>query len=121
MDDELQTISQTELMKDIVGIEQIGVPYGLFNRRIEPGFVLKNGIVLLECEKDENGHYIGGAGMDGMYLRTPRRYEPIRDKDGKITSFRSVGPDSVLNRLKTKEAQAKNGPKPNLKRKDMER
>ncbi len=72
MADELQNVSQQ--MSDVVKVRQIGVPCGLFEKRTEPGFVLENGTVLLESEKDEQGRYIGGAGMDGMYLRTPERY-----------------------------------------------
>ena len=62
--------THVEHMEDVVGIRQTGVPCGLVNRRIEPGYVLANGTVLLESEKDEDGRYIGGAGMEGMYLRT---------------------------------------------------
>ena len=61
--------THVEHMEDVVGIRQTGVPCGLVNRRIEPGYVLANGTVLLESEKDEDGRYIGGAGMEGMYLR----------------------------------------------------
>lgn len=71
----------------MVKIKQLGVPMGLFKRRIDPGYVLENGIVLLETERDEYGRYIGGAGMDGMYLKTNERYEPVRDDDGQIVGF----------------------------------
>lgn len=67
-----------------------GVPCGLISKHVEPGFLLVDGTVLLESEKDENGFYIGGAGMDGMYLKTGTLYEPVRDDDGKITSFRRM-------------------------------
>ena len=67
-----------------------GIPCGLISKHIEPGFLLVDGTVLLESEKDENGFYIGGAGMDGMYLKTGTLYEPVRDDDGKITSFRRM-------------------------------
>lgn len=83
----------TELWKEpaeIVGIAQEGVPYGLAGHITEHGFVLENGTVLLESEKDGNGFYIGGTGMDGMYLRTPERYEPVRDEFGGLTGFRRV-------------------------------
>ena len=88
-------------MADIVGIKRTGVPYGLFNQRIEPGFVLKNGFVLLECEKDEAGRYTGGAVIDGMYLRAARQYEPVRNESGEIQAFRRVDRQSVPGQLKT--------------------
>jgi len=87
MTEKLQTISHRDLMAGIVKIQRAGVPCGLFKKRIEPGFVLENGIVLLETEKDEQGRYIGGAGMDGMYLRTPEQYQPVQDRDGEIIAF----------------------------------
>ena len=67
---DLSTVAHAELMEDVVGVRQTGVPCGLVNQRMEPGFVLANGVVLLESEKDKYGRYTGGAGMDGMYLRT---------------------------------------------------
>lgn len=98
---ELQTVSHRELMEPVVEIAQTGVPCGIpgQRQRLEPGFVLKNGIVLLESEKDGTGRYIGGAGMDGMYLRTRERYEPIQDNEGHILAFRRVQPLSVLEKL----------------------
>ena len=89
------------MMADIVEIQRTGVPYGLFNQRIEPGFVLKNGFVLLECEKDEAGRYTGGAVIDGMYLRAARQYEPVRNESGEIQAFRRVDRQSVPGQLKT--------------------
>lgn len=108
MKDNLQTVSHAELMADVVGIRQSGVPCGLFNRRTEPGFVLDNGTVLLECEKDAQGRYIGGAGMDGMFLRTPERYEPVRGEKGQILAFCRVEPQSVLDKLRTPPRQDHN-------------
>jgi len=108
-------------MADVVGIQQTGVPCGLFNRRIEPGFVLDNGTVLLESERDRAGLYIGGAGMDGMYLRTNERYEPVRDGDGRLLAFRRVDHQSVLNRLKQLETQEKSCKNRNAAGRDMER
>ena len=60
----------------ILSIRQTGVPVGLTATHTEPGFLLSDGTALLECEKDENGFYVGGAGMDGMSLKTGRLYEP---------------------------------------------
>lgn len=75
---------------EIIGIAGRGVSCGLSQKRTEPGFVLDNGTALLESETDENGFYIGGTGMDGMYLRTSERYAPVRDERGKLTGFRRV-------------------------------
>ena len=83
-------ITLGEVPAEIVGINQIGVPMGLINRRTEPGYMLADGIALLESEKDEAGFYVGGAGMDGMFLSTPARYEPVRDEDGVIYAFRRM-------------------------------
>ena len=79
-----------------VAIAQIGVPYGLFQRRVEPGYVLENGIVLLECEKDAFGRYQGGAGMDGMYIKIPEFYVPLRAENGQIRAFQQVAPENYL-------------------------
>lgn len=121
MTDELVTFSMTELMADVVKIQQTGVPCGLSGQRIEPGFVLANGTVLLESEKDENGRYIGGAGMNGMYLRTNERYEPLIDEDGTLLSFRRVDSDSVMNRLLARKIQGKSYRETNKIRRAMTR
>ncbi len=119
MADKLQTVSQQ--MADVVKVRQIGVPCGLFEKRTEPGFVLDNGTVLLESEKDEQGRYIGGAGMDGMYLRTPERYRPVQGKDGKILGFRCEDPRSVLNKLKAAGTRGEAAQEVTNKRREMER
>ncbi len=79
-----------------VGIARVGVPYGLLRRRIEPGYVLTNGTVLLECEKDTLGRYQGGAGMDGMYIKIPEFYIPIFSENGQIKAFQQVAPENYL-------------------------
>ena len=63
------------------------ISYGYLNRCIIPGYLLEDGTVLLDEEIDEQGRYIGGAGMDGMYLRTDNLYTPIYDNNGKIYAF----------------------------------
>ena len=83
-------ITLDDVSAEIVGIRQVGVPMGLINQHTEPGYMLENGTALLESEKDEAGFYIGGAGMDGMFLRTVERYEPVRDEDGAVTAFRRM-------------------------------
>jgi hypothetical protein len=68
------------------------IPMGLpgINRRMVQGFVLTNDVVLLDSERDPQGRYYGGAGMDGMYLRTPHIFTPVRDATGEIRAFREV-------------------------------
>ena len=83
-------ITLDDVSAQIVEIAQVGVPIGYSNRRMDPGYMLANGTALLESEKDEAGFYVGGAGMDGMYLRTPARYEPVRDEDGTVIAFRRM-------------------------------
>lgn len=79
-----------------IGIQQSGVPYGLLYRRMEPGYLLTDGTVLLECERDEQGRYRGGAGMDGMYVQTGRLYTPVYSVDGQINGFREVRQENHL-------------------------
>ena len=83
-------ITLGEVPGEIVGINQVGVTMGLVNKHTEPGFMLADGSAVLESEKDEAGFYIGGAGMDGMFMQTPDRYEPVRDEDGSIYAFRHM-------------------------------
>ena len=90
MDQERYKMTLDDVPPWIARVAQKGVPCGLIDKRIEPGYLLVDGTVLLESERDENGFYIGGAGMDGMYLRTGTLYEPVRDEDGKITEFRRM-------------------------------
>ena len=71
MDDGRYAMTLDEVSAEIIAIRQTGVPCGLIQPRMEAGYLLTDGTALLESEKDENGFYIGGAGMDGMYLRTP--------------------------------------------------
>lgn len=81
-----------------VGVVQKGVPSGWKQERIEPGYILRDGTVLLESERDDSGCYKGGAGMDGMYLRTPEIYRPVYTDDGRLWAFRQVcsAPENYL-------------------------
>ena len=54
--------------------------------------MLADGTVLLESERDANGCYKGGAGMDGMYLQSGRLYVSVCGDDGQIKAFRDVKP-----------------------------
>lgn len=104
MDDGRYAMTLDEVSAEIIAIRQKGVPCGLIQPCMEAGYLLADGTVLLESEKDENGFYIGGAGMDGMYLRTPQRYEPVRDDSGKVTAFRLMS--SYLTRFSGQELEA---------------
>jgi len=77
----------------------------MWEQRMEPGYVLWNGTVLLESERDSSGCYQGGAGMDGMYLRTPELYRPVYTDDGRLWAFRQVQP-APENYLATAEMSA---------------
>lgn len=79
-----------EIQAEIVGIRQSVVPVGLTNRHTEPGYLLSDGMVLLESEKDDAGFYVGGINMNGMYLRTTVRCEPVKNEAGKICAFRRM-------------------------------
>ena len=74
----------------ILGIQQKGALMGTSTNRIESGYLLSNETVLLESKKDENGFYVGGADMNGIYLSSQERYEPVRNEDGAITGFRQM-------------------------------
>ena len=63
--------------------------------------MLDNGLVLLESERDSQGNYKAGAGMDGMFLQTGRIFEPIRYPDGEILAFLERQPE----RTRTKDRE----------------
>lgn len=81
-----------------VAVTQTGVSIGWPNPRMEPGYVLRDGTALLESERDPTGCYIGGAGTDGMYLRTGRIYRPVYSDDGQLRAFCPVraAPENYL-------------------------
>ncbi len=91
-----------------IPIKTTTVPMGLpgVNRRTVDGYVLEDRVVLLESERDEQGRYYGGAGMNGMYLRTPRLFTPVSNESGEIRAFREVLPEPV----KTRSAPWRSGP-----------
>lgn len=76
----------------MIKIISFQIPMGLpvFGQRMVPGYKLANGDVLMESERDENGLYYAGAGMDGMYLRVEGRYELVRDESGAIIGAERV-------------------------------
>ena len=83
-----------------IPVKTTAVPMGLpgMNRRTVDGYVLSDGTVLLESERDGQGRYFGGAGMEGMYLRTPRLFTPVKTASGEIRAFREVLPVPVKTR-----------------------
>jgi hypothetical protein len=83
-----------------IPIKARDIPMGLpgVNRRMVDGFMLSTGYVLLESERDPQGRYYGGAGMDGMYLKTDHLFMPVRNSSGEIRAFREVLPEPVKTR-----------------------
>ena len=72
-------------------IREREVPCGMGDQRMEPGYILWNGTVLLENERDDSGCY-KAVGMDGMYLHPPEFYRPSYTDDGRLWAFRRVQP-----------------------------
>ena len=70
-------------MSKSIKVASYEVPYGFpeSRSRMIPGYVLADGTVLLESEKDVDGSYKGGAGMDGIYLQTRDRYMPVYENN----------------------------------------
>lgn len=68
---------------DTIGIKTNKVPYGWpeSRRRDVPGYVLNNGLVMLESERDAEGRYKAGVGTGGMYLQTGKLFEPVYSAD----------------------------------------
>lgn len=95
--DEMQPSAFAEVgpREQFAAITDFGVTIGLagVNQRKEPGYVLDNGLVLLDSERDSQGNYKAGAGMDGMFLQTGRIFEPIRYGDGEIIAFLEKQPE----------------------------
>ena len=91
--------------EQFAAITDFSVTIGLsgVNQRKEPGYVLDNGLVLLESERDSQGNYKAGAGMEGMFLQTGRIFEPIRYPDGEILAFLECQPERT--RAKDREAE----------------
>ena len=79
-------------MKKKYTVVSYEVPYGWPSERRQmlPGYVLENGIVLMESEKDEAGNYKGGAGTDGMYMQTFTSYTPVFEGEN-IVAFVECG------------------------------
>ena len=90
------TNTLAEVPATIVEIREVGVPMGFPQKQIKEGFQLCDGSVVVDSMRDANGFYIGGAGMDGVYLATEDCYEPVLDDEGMISAFRKIN-SYVLN------------------------
>lgn len=90
----------SRLIGDIIPVIKEGVPCGLNEKRIEPGYILTDGTVLLQRERDEFGYFYGGAGMDGMYLRTNEFYMPVFDAERALLGFQQCIPHWKKDALK---------------------
>lgn len=71
--DEMQPSAFAEAgpREQFAAITDFGVTIGLtgVNQRKEPGYVLDNGLVLLNSERDSQGNYKAGAGLDVCFYR----------------------------------------------------
>lgn len=81
------TVQGTEL-----GVLHCGVICGSALGRTEPGYVLADGSVLLESERDSFGRWRCGTGMTGTYTETGQLYAPVRDADSIVRAFQEVKP-----------------------------
>ena len=68
-------------------IREREVPCGMGDQRMEPGYILWNGTVLLENERDDSGCYKAVGN-----LHTPEFYRPSYTDDGRLWAFRRVQP-----------------------------
>ena len=64
------------------------IPSGLSGRFRETGYRLCDNTVLLPSERDAEGNYYGGVGIQGMYLRTGNVYCPVYDEHLGLIGFR---------------------------------
>lgn len=85
----IHPLTERDCGPDIL-IREWEVPCGMWDQRVEPGYILWNGTVLLESERDDSGCYRAGD-LDGMYLRPPE-YRPSYTDDGRLWAFRQVQP-----------------------------
>ena len=64
------------------------IPSSLSGRFSETGYRLCDNTVLLPSERDAEGNYYGGAGIQGMFLRTGNVYCPVYDEHLGLIGFR---------------------------------
>lgn len=63
---------------------------GFASQQTQPGYKLSNGVILLHTERDINGSYFGAVGLDGIYLRTGKRYRPVFNTTSQLQAFQEV-------------------------------
>ncbi len=51
---------------------------------------LSNNAVLRSDERDSNGNYYGGIGMDGIFLRTSATYRPVYNIQNELCAFERI-------------------------------
>ena len=64
------------------------IPCSLSGRFCEPGYRLCDNTILLSSERDAEGNYYAGVGIQGMFLRTGIVYQPIYDEHLGLVGFR---------------------------------
>lgn len=64
------------------------IPCSLSGRFCETGYRLCDHTILLSSERDAEGNYYGGVGIQGMFLRTGIVYRPIYDEHLGLIGFR---------------------------------
>jgi hypothetical protein len=68
----------------------VQIPCGYSAKQTEFGYKLSNGVLLMPSERDINGYYFGAVGLDGIFLRTGTRYQPIYDDCKQLQAFQKV-------------------------------
>lgn len=64
------------------------IPCSLSGRFCETGYRLCDNTILLQSERDTEGNYYGGVGIQGMFLRTGNVYCPVYDEHLGLIGFR---------------------------------
>lgn len=68
------------------------IPSSVSGRFSETGYRLCDNTVLLPSERDAEGNYYGGVGIQGMFLRTGIVYRPVYDEHLCLMGFRRKEP-----------------------------
>lgn len=64
------------------------MPCSLSGRFSETGYRLCDNTILLPSERDADGNYYGGVGIQGMFLKTWKVYCPVYDEQLRLKGFR---------------------------------
>ena len=64
------------------------IPCSLSGQFCETGYRLCDNTILLSSERDAEGNYYGGVGIQGMFLRTGIVYRPVYDEHLCLIGFR---------------------------------